>query len=462
MKAQEENTAKHNKAVRFRYIESKKDKVLITLLFSWAYFCSYTTRLNYKTVISAIVESEGMKMDMAAAALTGMFITYGIGQLISGWLGDRIEPKFLISGGLVLSSALNILLPLNTDVAYMTVIWCVNGFGQALIWPPIVKTLSNFLEENDYRRSAVKVLWGSNIAVIVLYLVCPPIISLCGGWKSVFFISAAVGLAGAVSVFIATGSFERKYAAIPCTEAEVRTVGGKNEENVPGNGPEKMRGGAVILLFALLVLMIAAQGALRDGVDTWIPSYISSTFGLSTAISILSGVILPVFAILSYSAASAVFGKLKKNEILCCACFFIASVVCSAALLAVRLVSPDGNAGVFAYFLCAALSVLVLALLVGCMHAVNMICTCFIPARFRVFGNISFVAGLINFGTYVGSAAATYGFALIAEKSGWTGTVISWIALSVSGVLLCIACFIPWKKMHLSANPDKKTPESSE
>ena len=59
-----------------------------------AYFVSYITRINYGTVLLEIVNSEGITKMSASMAVTGSFVTYGIGQLISGWLGDRIKPRF--------------------------------------------------------------------------------------------------------------------------------------------------------------------------------------------------------------------------------------------------------------------------------------------------------------------------------------------------------------------------------
>ena len=126
----------------FKRISDKKQVKFLAYICTFMYFTSYMTRLNYGAVVAEIERAEGIPKDMLSFAVTGLFITYGVGQLISGWLGDRIPPKYLMFCGLALSTAMNVLLPLNTIVAYMTVIWCINGFGQALMWPPIVKILS--------------------------------------------------------------------------------------------------------------------------------------------------------------------------------------------------------------------------------------------------------------------------------------------------------------------------------
>lgn len=58
----------------------------IMLLFSGVYFVSYLTRINYAAVISAIIADEKISASYAAVAVTGAFVTYGAGQLVSGWL----------------------------------------------------------------------------------------------------------------------------------------------------------------------------------------------------------------------------------------------------------------------------------------------------------------------------------------------------------------------------------------
>ena len=89
-----------------------------------AYFVSYITRINYGTVLLEIVNSEGITKMSASMAVTGSFVTYGIGQLISGWLGDRIKPRYLMFIGLMVSAGMNVCVPLFSRPAAMLVFWC--------------------------------------------------------------------------------------------------------------------------------------------------------------------------------------------------------------------------------------------------------------------------------------------------------------------------------------------------
>ena len=43
-------------------------------------------------------------------------------------------------------------------------------------------------------------------------------------------------------------------------------------------------------MLAIIMLAIMMQGILRDGITTWMPSYISETFHLASSVSILTGI----------------------------------------------------------------------------------------------------------------------------------------------------------------------------
>ena len=125
-------------------MEKLTDKTQINrtiLLFSLTYMVSYMTRINFGAVLAAIVEDTGMTKTMLSAAVTGSAITYGIGQILSGFIGDRVSPKKLVFTGLMASVCMNLLIPLCRNHLQMTAVWCVNGLAQACMWPPMVKLM---------------------------------------------------------------------------------------------------------------------------------------------------------------------------------------------------------------------------------------------------------------------------------------------------------------------------------
>ena len=93
-------------------LTSRQSVRSLTMLLTAVYFVSYLTRVNYGAVVSEIVAVEGIRKSAASLALTGSAVTYGAGQLVSGCLGERIEPKRVVCCGLCITIAMNLAVPL--------------------------------------------------------------------------------------------------------------------------------------------------------------------------------------------------------------------------------------------------------------------------------------------------------------------------------------------------------------
>ena len=90
-------------------LSTKKEVNKLAILFSITYMISYITRINYGAVISQMVIDTGISKSLLSLALTGSFITYGVGQIFSGILGDKFSPKKLVTSGLVATVLMNFL-----------------------------------------------------------------------------------------------------------------------------------------------------------------------------------------------------------------------------------------------------------------------------------------------------------------------------------------------------------------
>ncbi len=56
------------------------------------YFASYVTRINLAAVIQEIITDTGFGKSELAVVLVCLSVTYGLGQIVNGYLGDRIKP----------------------------------------------------------------------------------------------------------------------------------------------------------------------------------------------------------------------------------------------------------------------------------------------------------------------------------------------------------------------------------
>ena len=162
----------------------------IAWLFAATYMVSYMTRINYGAVIAEAVTNTGYTKSMLSMAVTGSFITYGVGQIISGIIGDKLSPKKLITAGLCVTLAMNLLMVFAADPWQMLAVWCVNGFAQSFMWPPMVRLMAMLLSGDDYKNVSTKVSWGSSFGTIAIYLIAPFLISIWS-WRSIFIFAAA-------------------------------------------------------------------------------------------------------------------------------------------------------------------------------------------------------------------------------------------------------------------------------
>jgi len=380
------------------------------------YFSSYVTRYNYKTIIEEFAAAENIIRSDASLPLTFSFLSYGIGQLISGYIGDKVSPKKLILIGLVSSSVLNVLMTTGLGITVMCILWTLNGFAQSLIWPPLVKILSGSMSREDYNNAVVIVNAAGSVGTVFIHLIAPVLFGI-GGWKTVFFFSAFIGVASVLLFSFFTRN------------AEIQTVPKSDSKD----NPEKSPIGPLVISSGLIFICAAIlfHGILRDGIDTWTPTYLAKEHSLSTDSAIFVSVLVPMFSILSYKITSVINRKLIKNElILAILLFSIAGI--STALTTVIPYMP------------AALFFLSLA--TGCMHGVNLLLVCQIPARFAKYGKASLISGSMNFFTYVGSAVSMWGLAKISQSFGWNVAFITCSVIALVGITMCLIARKKWQR----------------
>ncbi len=400
---------------------SDKKQITLLMVLGWmVYFSSYITRINFGAVLVEFIAAENVTKSAASLITSVLFVTYGAGQLLSGYLGDRISPRLLIFTGLTVAVGSNILMPLcSPHIPVMAVIWGINGIAQAFMWPPLVKILSCALTPEDYSRLIPGIGTSSAVATIVIYLFSPLIIGI-SGWKLVFLVSATMALAAAV-VWLALS--KRLLASVDFCPRPAEPQG------APSGNPDRM----LWKVLPIVLVSIAIQGMLRDGISTWMPTFMSETFQVESTVSILTGVALPIMHTLVSLTNYQVLRAMKMDVFKTIVLYFSVVLVFLVGLQVFGMNSMMA-------------SMLLLALVNGAVHGINGIQTCYLPASFKNTGNVSFLAGLLNSATYVGSALSTYLFAVISENWGWGSTVTSWIIFAAAGLGLTLICMGILKK----------------
>lgn len=386
-------------------------------LFCAVYFISYITRMNYAAVLAEIIVDLSISKQLASIAVTGSFITYGLGQVFSGVIGDKFKAEKVILFGVVGTSIVNLSMVFLPNIYTINALWCVNGFFQSLLWPPLVRLVSEYFSGYDYAKQISRISQASYLATVTVYAVSPFIIHV-SSWKGVFAVAGSVGLIFSAVWYLGTKKL--------CTTETVQRKQADSQK-IP---MKVMMAAGMIPIFLATVF----QGFLKDGITTWMPTYITEVFNLDTSVSILSTTILPIFSVLSLSVITRI-GKAINNEVKSAFVFFITALCCNIIIIAL-----------FSRF--AALDITAMALITSCMHGVNIMLVGNVPVHFHKFGKVSTISGIINSATYIGSAVSTYAFALLSDKFGWSFTVSAWAAIAAMGAVLCLCCIKKWKNFR--------------
>lgn len=395
------------------------------LICAAAYFVSYLTRSNFAAVTVEIIAETGWEKSAISAVTTALFISYGIGQVISGWLGDHTRPEMLMAGGLIASAVMNLTIPFCTSISQMTVVWAVNGLAQAMMWPPISRILAEYCTPADYRKGTMIVSLGSSIATMSIFLLA----SMCAAWfnwRTLFYIAASTALVMVAVWLVGFKSVERfalsdkNIASSDMSEASKEVPKAAEEKKVFEKVP-----GSLVAIMCVLLISSLCYGALQNSISTWMPNYISESFSISGSMAILSSIIIPIFTTITYPVVLWYYQRFFKNEVVCAGTMFGMAAVATALIFIFQNILP-------------VVAVLMLAVVSAAMYGVNFLIA-LVPKKFDRYGKVSTVSGLINAVVYVGSAASVWGIALIAENFGWGVTILVWGGLCIVGGLVCAA-----------------------
>lgn len=389
-----------------------------------AYFSTYICRLNFSVVMPELSKGSIMTEEQLASVSSAFFICYGIGQLFSGILGDKVSPKILVFLGTCISALSNILIfAFCKSYTALILLWGINGIVQSLVWSPILRIAGDYFNKQDKEKFATDISTTVTIGTLVSYGI-GLVTLLFLPWNYVFLTCGLCTLAA--SVFWIHNTKKLKPA--------------KNTESVKEpSGTQGISLKQFIKIFTvsgclILLIPIAIQGTLKDSITQWMPTFFGDYFNLGTDISIILTMVLPVVNVSGAYIARAV-NKHVKNEMITSALFFSAALI----FLVLMLVFGIKNS-VFA--------LVCVAVITTCMHAINVMFITLVPLHFSKYGCTSTMGGLLNSFAYIGCGALNIaaGKVLNTYSSSWNKLFCFWLLLSIIAIAFSAVCSFIWKR----------------
>ena len=299
----------------------------------------------------------------------------------------------------------------------MVVVWGINGIAQSCVWPPMIRLSAVCFDKKTYEKSSTFVALGGFLGQIFLYFIAWLIIKY-SNFKNLFFVAFVLNVFMAVIFAIST-----------------RNISGKNNDVVRDAEvkDEKQKSPILSFLFILILIVIAAIGALRDSIESWAPTYIYETFNIKSENAILGSIFLPILSVGFIYLSLLIYQKIISNPIILSLIYFVLALV-----FVILLITIGSSSTVLTFAL--------MALIFGLSCGTNHCLISYIPIYFKDTGKVSTIASILNAFTYAGSAIATYAIAIISNENnyGWKGAIFVWLGLIIFAVILFAALVVPW------------------
>lgn len=372
--------------------------------------------------MAEMISSKILTRPQAGLINTLFFCFYAVGQLINGYIGDRISPKRMIFIGVFISGAANLYMSFCSGYMPMTICWAVNGYALSMIWPPIVRIFSEMLASSVMMKCFTNFSSSSAIGALFSYLLSALMIAKFG-WRAVFSSAAAILLPLSIVWLVVFGMLERFRDS----------HGVVDEWEVPqGNasaGPAGKKTSLIGLVLSPAVLLILIpdilHGVLKDGIIQWVPTFICDTFHTTPVLSVLLATVLPIVNVSGAYAAQFAQKRWFKNETSTAAFFF------SVALVSLAGLHFFAGSNVITV-------IILLSIITSAMLAINTIFISFVPMCFSRYGRSASMSGFLNFICYMGSAISSISIGLLVSNAGWGITILSWCVISAVALVLCV------------------------
>ncbi len=406
------------------YLNSKQNKksgAWLLILLGWlVYTTSYLGKVNYSANITQIIDFYGITKAQAGTVPTFFFFAYGIGQVFNGLFCKKYNIKWMIFFSLIISATINLIIAVSSNFSIIKWLWLANGFVLSILWPTIVRLLSEALPQKVLGNSSV--VMGTTVAfgTLIIYGLSS-IYAAFDKFKLSFY---TAGFAVIVVAIIWILLYNKAVIIAKGERAEEEIVK-EAKADIPEQKQQKI-GERKIFFASIYVLCFCAIGVnlIKDGLTTWVPSILKEEFSMSDSLSILLTLLLPVLAVFGNVFALRLHKKIPDYVNHCAAVFAIIAVFIGIIIGSLTL-------ELVAFLLIGLVVVNFLA------SSLNSLITSIFPLFMRGKVNSGLFAGILNGFCYLGSTISAYGLGVIADNFGWI--YVFWTLIG-----FCIVTFIVW------------------
>ena len=364
------------------------------------YLASYVTRNILRVSTPEMIKEAFFTKEYTGLLSSVCFIFYAVGQLINGFIGDMVHPKYMIIMGLGVSSISTFAIPLFDNRIIHFAAFALIGFGLSMLRGPLMKVIS----ENTAATHARMICTLFSMAGFAGPLIAS-LLSIFFEWRAVFTVT------GIISVFI--------------TVASVTVISLLEKRGEIKFTPKKEKGvlNSILSVFKLedffFYMFISAIGEIAgSSITFWIPTYTTEHLGFSGDAASTIYSVVSLTTLFTPFITLVIYEKLIRNGVKLALVMYVLSAV---FFIAVRFT--------------AAPLVNVIMLIIAKMAAAaasSIVWSAYIPGLARS-GKVSSANGVIDAAGYAMASLANVIFSGSVSRLGWGGIVNMWYIIMLIG-----------------------------
>lgn len=391
-----------------------RNKYLALCLCWCAYSTAYFCRVNLSVALPYLQAEFGYSKSLLGTVASAFFWLYAIGQLINGVLGDRFNPRFFVTIGLVGAGVSNLLFSFAGSLPMMIALWACNGYLQSMLWGPLVRTLTAHTPKELLNRAAVLLSTSMIFGYLISYAAVGRIV-IAWGWRWAFLLPGILVLLSAVVWFAGNRALAGQEQPPP------------ESPGVPEASPSGEGSVAFLLRTRLWIVALACifQGVLKEGLTLWGPTFMAESQSLAQiqVLSVMS--LVPFLNFLGLFVGAGINKRLRYHEkrtmivLFALGGFFCLLLFFSLENSFFRTVAAFGG-------------------LSSIFFSINNMITSFVPINFYEDGRVSSSAGFLDCAAYIGAAVSGPTLGWLADACGWKGVVLCWLLVCFLGLGLTV------------------------
>ena len=172
-----------------------KHVLMIGMISSFSYWACYFARNILSVMSPQIVKTSSITVEFIGTLSTANMLSYAVGQLVNGMIGDRVKAKYLVSGGLTLAGICIAIVGLSGNPMIMIIAYSMMGFFLSMLYAPLIRLIA----ENTQPSHAVRCCLGLSFASL-LGAPTAGAVALFFNWK-VAFVLCGMTMAIVGSIF---------------------------------------------------------------------------------------------------------------------------------------------------------------------------------------------------------------------------------------------------------------------